>query len=109
MIIILINPPARNWLLVASQLDDPQGWTRFVPCHTVESQRYQFESTVKESSAVLKPKLCQNLLSHGRSVFEYDWETDEDAILAHAMEIAERLDSELRFGEPADPLWRCVA
>jgi hypothetical protein len=109
MIIMLINPPIRNWLLIGDQLNDPQDWTRFVPCHSANSDRYLFDSTVKEMSSGIKIKLCPNLLSRGRSVFEYDWETDEAVILAHALSIAEKIDAELSFGEQTDPLWRSAA
>ena len=102
MIIKLFHPPANNWLLVAEQLDDPANWDRFIPCHTIDSQRWQFDSTVKHTAAVsaLKVKPCKELLVRGMSVFEYDWECDDDLILAHAIHMAEHFDTDLLLEAP---------
>jgi hypothetical protein len=105
MIIKLFQPASKNWLLIAEQLDDPETWDRFVPCHTTKSQRWQFESTVKEHAAGLglKLKVCKDLLKHGTSVFEYDWNTLDDDILGHAMQVADILQIELQMGAPTSP------
>lgn len=101
MIIKLFLPQTRNWILVAEQLDDPASWDRFVPCHSHTSQRWQFESKAKElaetlsHSSPLKLKPCKDLLSRGTSVFEYSWETEEDDILAHALQVAEAFELDL--------------
>lgn len=99
MIIKLIQPPTRNWLIVAEQLDDPNGWDRFLPCHTVNSERWCFDSTVKQAAVGrFKVSPCKELLKTGTSVFEYCWEADEADILMHAMEVAESLGTELALG-----------
>ncbi|HEY9714526.1 MAG TPA: hypothetical protein V6C72_13755 [Chroococcales cyanobacterium] len=100
MIIKLFQPPTKNWLIVGAQLDDPPTWDRFVPCHTTESQRWQFECTVKEEAASngVRLKPCKDLLTRGVSVFEYDWTTEEEQILGHAMQVADRLGIELAVG-----------
>ena len=101
MILRLFQPPSKNWLLVAEQLDDPQSWDRFLPCHTAESQRWQFDCMTKKlAQGQVKLKLCNELLKRGTSVFEYDWQTDEDEILAHAMEVSEGLNAELLMDAP---------
>lgn len=110
MIIKIFQPPTHNWLLIADQLDDPEGWTRFVPCHTATSQRFLFETTVRESVGPIKLKACKELFARGRSVFEYDWESDENEILAHAMDIADKLQAELVISDStSEPLSRSVA
>jgi hypothetical protein len=102
MIIKLYQPPTRNWLLIAEQLDDPQGWDRFIPSHTVASERWRFDCLVKELAAgKLKIKVCKDLLKRGTSVFEYDWNDAESEILCHAMEAADRLGQDLLLGSPA--------
>jgi hypothetical protein len=103
MIIKLFQPPTKNWLLIAEQLNDPPTWDRFVPCHTTESERWQFDSSVKEEAAAngLKLKPCKELLSRGVSVFEYDWNTPDDDILHHAMEVADLLQLALLMEAPA--------
>lgn len=102
MIIRLFQPRTRNWLLIAEQLDDPQNWDRFVPCHTAGSERWQFDCTVKEEAALRKIQLkpCKDLLTRGFSVFEYDWNTLDDEILDHAMQVAAHLNRELEVGAP---------
>lgn len=101
MIIKLYQPPTRNWLLIAEQLDDPQDWDRFLPSHTVSSQRWLFDCMVKELAAgKLKLKPCKELLRRGTSVFEYDWEAEEDDIIGHAMEMADKLGLDLLLGAP---------
>jgi len=97
MIIKLIQPPAKNWLLIAAELNDPPMWDRFVPCHTTESQRWQYESTVKieAASTGLALKQCKEMLSKGVCVFEYNWEAADDDILLHAMQVADQLNVEL--------------
>jgi hypothetical protein len=102
MIITLIQPPTKNWILVADQLDDPATWDRFVPCHTTDSQRWLFDCTVKEQAAGngLKLKPCKDLIRKGASVFEYDWNTLEDDILLHAMQVAEMLGIDLMMSAP---------
>jgi len=100
MIIKLTNACASNWLLIADQLNDPEGWSRFVPCHPVDSDRSRFESLVAETAAYyVKLKACKHLLMRGRSAFEYDWEMEEETILGHAMEVAARLGIDLEIGD----------
>ena len=102
MIIKLFQPTTKNWLLIAEQLDDPATWDRFVPCHTSDSQRWNFDSTVKTQASscglILKP--CKDLLTRGISVFEYDWNSADDDILMHAMQVAETLQVELSMEAP---------
>ena len=101
MIIKMYQPPSKNWLIIAERLNDPAAWDRFVPCHTADSERWQFECAVKEAAANgLSLKPCKDLLKRGTSVFEYDWNTEEDDILQHAMQVAEMLNLELRMEEP---------
>lgn len=114
MIIKLYLPQTKNWILAAEQLDDPISWDRFVPCHTQTSQRWQFENTAKMLSEKIsqehfcKIKPCKELLSRGTSVFEYNWEMEEDDILAHALLVADSLELDLLMepltatSEPAD-------
>ena len=112
MILRLFQPPHKNWLLVAEQLDDPHNWDRFLPCHTATSQRWQFDCTAKQlAQGQVKLKLCNDMLKCGISVFEYDWETKEDEILAHAMDVAEKLGADLLMDAPAmpSPSYRSVA
>ena len=102
MIIKLIQPPTRNWLIIAEQLDDPSGWDRFLPSHTVSSERWCFDSTVKQkASGKLNLKPCKDLLKSGTSVFEYSWEAEEGDILMHAMEVAESMGHHLLLGTEA--------
>lgn len=101
MIIKLFQPPTKNWLLIAEQLDDPTTWDRFLPCHTATSERWRFDCVAKEASgSELKLKPCKDLLRRGTSVFEYDWEIEESEILGHAMQVAEILGLELMFDAP---------
>ena len=68
MIIKLFQPPSKNWLLIAEQLDDPATWDRFIPTHSPESQRAQFESCVEQTAeSKLKLKPCKELLKRGTS------------------------------------------
>ncbi len=102
MIIKLFQPPTKNWLLIAEQLDDPKNWDRFIPCHTVTSERYRFDCTVKQSTNDgLKLKSCKDLLKRGTSIFEYDWAVEEDVILSHAIQIAEVFGMELSMEAPS--------
>jgi len=102
MIIKLFQPPTKYWLLVAEQLDDPAVWDRFLPSHTHDSQRWQFDCTVKQTAgASLSLKPCKELLKRGTSAFEYDWTTEEDTILEHAMQVAETLGLDLLMEMPA--------
>jgi hypothetical protein len=110
MIIKLFQPPTKNWLLIAEQLDDPETWDRFIPCHTVTSQRWRFDCTVKQScSDLLKLKSCKDLLKRGTSIFEYDWTVEEDDILSHAIQIAEKFDLELSMEAPSLTPFRTAA
>lgn len=113
MIIKLFQPPTNNWLIIAEQLDDPAAWNRFLPCHTVDSQRWKFDCTIKKEAEIgLKLKPCKELLKRGSSVFEYDWDCDETDILAHAMRVAESLNLDLMLAPPAtsdDPVDRTAA
>jgi hypothetical protein len=106
MIIKLFQPPTKNWLLIAEHLNDPPTWHRFVPCHTTDSERWQFDSAVKVEAAAngLKLKPCKELLALGVSVFEYDWNTSDDDILHHAMQVAELLRLGLAMEAPAAQL-----
>jgi len=105
MIIKLIQPPSHYWLLIGDQLNDPDTWTRFIPCHTSDSDRYLFDSTVRSSGAMAtKLKAQKDLMRRGRSVFEYDWQSDETDILAHAMQVADQLGLELIIMDAADGL-----
>lgn len=98
-IIKLIQPPTRNWILIADELDDPRGWDRFLPCQTVSSERRCFDSAVKQTAAGrFKISPCKDLLKSGTSVFEYAWEADEWDILIHAMDVAESLGLDLLLG-----------
>jgi len=105
MIIKLFQPPTKNWLLIAEQLNDPPTWDRFVPCHTEDSQRSHFDCAVKAEAAGsgLTLKSCKELLMRGVSVFEYDWNTQDDDILSHAMCVAEKLQLELVMSAPTAP------
>ena len=103
MIIKLFQHPTKNWLITADKLDDPVGWDRFVPCHTTKSERWQFECTVKVQATTnkLSVKLCKELLKRGLCLFEYDWNTSDDDILQHAIQVAETLNVELVLEEPS--------
>jgi hypothetical protein len=91
--------------LVAEQLDDPPTWDRFLPCHTVDSERSKFECAVKEATGdFVKVALCKDLTRRGTSVFEYDWTIEEDFVLSHAMQVAHRLGLELVMESPATPV-----
>lgn len=101
MIITLFQPQARNWLLIADQLDDPPTWDRFVPSISPDSQRARFDGAAKDAAgSAVKIQVRKDLLVRGLSVFEYDWNTLDDDILAHAMQVAESLDVELFMGAP---------
>jgi hypothetical protein len=84
--------------LIADQLNDPESWSRFVPCHSSESERYLFESTVRGAGESLL-KARKELMSRGRSVYEFDWQMSETDILTYATELAERLAAELVIGD----------
>ncbi len=104
MIIRLLEPAAKNWLLAAAELRDPEGWSRFVPCHTQDSDRYNFESAVRQTaSAKCQLIQCKDLQAPGVCVFEYDWSVDEEALLEHAMTVAELLGIELLIGAEPEP------
>jgi len=108
MKIKLFKPSTYDWLLIAEDLDDPAAWNRFVPCHTADSQRWKFECVVKQYSAsdCLKLKQCKELLTRGLSVYEYDWNAEEEEILSHAMEVAADLELELLMEAPNPKLIR---
>lgn len=98
------------WLLIGDQLNDPADWTRFLPCHGADSERFKFDVAVKQSSGKLSFKLNANktLMVSGKSVYEYDWRIADDQILEHAMEIADIFGVELMLGD-ADQYIRSVA
>jgi hypothetical protein len=102
MFVRLIEPcsvtAANNWMLTAEELDDPAGWSRFHPFTSEDSERTRFERCVREQPLHPKPALCKTLLRAGLSVFEYDWELCDDAILEHAMAVAEYFGVELAVG-----------
>lgn len=102
MRIKLFKPSTYNWLLIAEDLDDPAVWDRFVPCHTAASQRWKFECVVKQYSASegLKLKQCKELLTRGLSVYEYDWNAEDDQILSHAMAVAADMELDLLMEAP---------
>jgi hypothetical protein len=105
MIIKLIQPPAHNWLIIADQLNDPETWTRFIPCHTADSERYKFETVIRttcDDSITLKPS--KELMKRGRCVYEYDWQVNETDILMHAMQVAEQLGMELDVAGSAETI-----
>lgn len=105
MIITLFQPPARNWLLIADQLDDPPTWGRFVPSISPNSQRARFDGAAKDAAGgAVKIQVRKDLLVRGLSVFEYDWNTLDDDILAHAMRVSESLDVELLMGAPTSSI-----
>ena len=100
MLIRLMEPdPKNNWLLRAECLKDPGGWTRFQPFHAPDSDRARFEGTVANLAAPNGVKLRKELARYGLSVFEYEWSQDEEAILEHALRVAETLSVELVLGE----------
>ena len=102
MIIKLYQPPTKNWLLIAEQLDDPSTWDRFVPCHSPSSQRGLFDKVAKElADSNFQLKLCKDILSRGTSVFEYSWDSAEDDILTHALQVAEAFGLDIRMEPPA--------
>ncbi len=104
MIIKLFHPAFNNWLIVAEELDDPKVWDRFLPCHTVQSERWKFDTTVKElADSKLKLTLCRNFLKRGTSAFEYDWNAEETDVLDHAIRVAEELGLDLNFSPPVSP------
>jgi len=92
------NNSANNWLLQAEGLRDPAGWTRFVPCHSADSDRFRFDATVRETDPRVNLGHRKNLLDEGLSVFEYAWNVPEDVILEHAMKVADALGAELVLG-----------
>lgn len=102
MIVRLMEPTAAscacNWLLQAEGLRDPVGWTRFLPFHSTDSDRFRFDTTVRELHPGVKVLLRKNLLDEGVSIFEYDWSVAEDVVLEHAMQVAESLGTELVLG-----------
>jgi hypothetical protein len=101
MIIKLFQPTTRNWLLIAEKLNDPNTWDRFVPTHGPDSERSRFDKSVMAiATNGAKLKSCKELLKHGTRVFEYDWNTDEDLILGHAMAVADSLGLELLMDAP---------
>jgi hypothetical protein len=102
MIIKLFHHPSKNWLVVADNLNDPIDWTRFAPCHTTASERWQFECAVKQQATAngLSLKVCKDLLKRGVCLFEYDWNTNDDDILKHAVQVAESLNLALQLEEP---------
>src|ERR1700730_16751313 len=100
MLIRICQASAGNWLLIAENINDPQEWTRFLPCHQADSERFKFDSTVKQSldKTPYAVRLCKPMLVRGKSVHEYEWTMPEEDILAHAMDIAETLHVELLIG-----------
>ena len=92
----------KKWLLVAEQLHDPNDWDRFLACHTVSSERCSVDSMVKQKAAgKFKINLSKDLLKRGTSVFEYSWETDQDDILMHALDVAESIGVDLLLDSEA--------
>jgi hypothetical protein len=110
MLVRICQSSAGSWLLIGDQLNDPEDWTRFLPCHSANSERFKFDAAVKQSSDKLPFKLSasKTLMVWGRSVYEYDWRVGDDELLAHAMQIAEGFNVELFLGD-ADPYVRSVA
>lgn len=102
MIIKLFQPPTKNWIIVAEELDDPATWDRFVPCQNADSERWKFDTAVKAATGTgLRLKACKELLARGVSAFEYEWDTNEDELLSHAIQVAETLGVELSMGAPS--------
>jgi hypothetical protein len=100
MIITLLQHPTKGWLLMAQQLDDPETWDRFVPTHSMQSERFHFEQATMTAAGVqIKIKICKDMLKRGVSAYEYDWQTDEDAIITHALQVSDALGVELVMGE----------
>lgn len=105
MLVRLFQPPTKNWLIVAEQLDDPPTWDRFLPCHTSDSQRWKFDCAVKEAAGdFVRVSACKDMIKRGTSAFEYDWNIEEDYILSHAMKVAEILGLDLVMGAPTTPI-----
>ncbi len=101
MIIKLFQPPRGNWLIIAEQLQDPATWDRFVPCHAHNSDRSMFDKLVAEKSdQSTRLKVCKELLKRGSSAYEYQWDTEEDAIISHALEVADALGVSLEVEAP---------
>ncbi len=102
MIIKLFQPPTGSWLLIAELLNDPPTWDRFIPSHSVDSERSKFDTAAKAKAGdELSLKPCKDLLKRGTSAFEYDWNTEEDDVLSHALEVADAFGVELLFAAPA--------
>ncbi len=57
---------------------------------------------VKQYSASegLKLKQCKELLTRGLSVYEYDWNAEDDQILSHAMAVAADMELDLLMEAP---------
>jgi hypothetical protein len=103
MLIKLTEPVSRgssstNWLLHAERLQDPAGWSRFLPA-ALGSDRSIFEAAIKKVTPSITLKVRKDMLRAGACVFEYDWNAAEDGILEHALAVAEFLQVELAIGD----------
>jgi hypothetical protein len=102
MLIKLFQSQSSNWLLMAEHLDDPPTWDRFVPSHNLNSERSNFDKIVISTAGnSIKIKVYKQLLKCGSSAYEYEWDTDEEAIISHAIQVAEDLKVDLQFDSPA--------
>lgn len=102
MIVRLIEPctltPNNNWMLSAEGLNDPMDWSRFHPVNGDSLERAKFERVVRTQGQSESLTLCKKLLRRGLCVFEYGWNMSIDAILEHAIAVAESFQLELVVG-----------
>jgi hypothetical protein len=102
MIIKLFQPPARNWLLIAEDLKDPDTWDRFVPTHSPNSERFAFDKVVAQTAGnSITLKVYKDLLKRGSSAYEYAWDTDQEIVISHALNVADALGADLEIAEPS--------
>ncbi len=95
----LIEPTARNWILVAENLRDPKDWSCSSPCHTADSDRCAFEKAVRQAALPsCKFSLCEDLLAPGICAIEYSWNVNSAVALDHALKVGDLLQTELLMG-----------
>jgi hypothetical protein len=90
---------AWNWMLVASELQDPANWSVFLLNHGPDTQRYHFEAAVQQASSEKNVSLTPFRLKcqKGLCTLEYPWGANSQAVKAHAQRVAEILAMDIEL------------
>ena len=90
--IINLEQLSGGWVLRASGLNDPAGWSRFIPTTDPTCDRFRFAAAVAQEALPLEIdiRIVKEKLAPGVSVYEY-WTVNPDQIVDHAMNVGEAL------------------